>query len=579
MKQYLYIILTLGFSSSALLGQGFVPPTELKATWGQGTNSPATTAPRTITLQWKDNATNETGYGVERKIGTGAWADLVGATAATALPAGTTTYTDATIARGTTAVTTYYYYRVRAKSGTLESGAAEVATIGVPFTWPDTGYDADADGITNAVEAATSGMSSTNWADGTGDSDGDLMPNAWEANLGTNMLVPNTATTTPAFIVHVTVDASRTAVDTATETKTITAAIGKLTGATAAVPNPYRIILVKPGVYAETINNTSVYQIAFIADRSGSNPKKECEIQGIANSPVISTTGSAVFDGFVITRASGTSQAAFVCSESATPLTRVSTVRLVNCIVRNMDNGADSIVEQSGGRLVLAHNTFYMNSVNDAAPAHSYSAGILSGTSPLQSTARLQVQNCIFWNPINTRVAEFASVGDYEIKTSIFYGQMLPGTAQTNPGLTPKGYLMNANSSAIVGGTSGIQVLRDMHGELRFDPPGRGADDWVDQDNDQIPDFADTVPQLVSNAGNDGDFDGLYELDEYQAGTSLTSFDSQYLTLDQAMRLFTMPEEYLTRAEGDGRYMPLNPSTLRKVRIAPGGNIDMGEFD
>ncbi len=565
MKYNLLIVLLVFLIHPKVSAQTVLPPSGLSVSWGEGTGTT-----RAITLSWADNANNETAYMVERKIGTGAWADLAGATA---LASNTSTYTDSTVARGSSAVKVYYYYRVRAKYGTTESGAAEVATVGVPFSWPATDYDTDADGITDSVES-TAGLNPSDWVDGTGDTDGDLMPNAWEVGLGTSIVTPNNP-----MIVHVTVDASRTVADTATDTKTITAAISKLTGATTAVPNPYRIILVKPGVYNETINNTSVYQIAFIADRSGSNPRAECEIQGIASSPVISTTGSAVFDGFVITRASGTSDAGFVSSESVTPTTRVSTVRLVNSIVRNMDNGITAVVEQSRGRLVLAHNTFYMNTVNDSSPAHSYTSGLLSGVSPLESTARLRVKNCIFWNPINTRRPEFYSVGDFQFQTSIVYAQTISGTAQTNPGLTPRGYLMSGTSAAAAGGTSGIHVLRDMHGELRFNPPGRGADDWNDTDGDEIPDFADMNPMLISNAGQDLDADSLTELGEYQAGTSLDSSDSQFLTLEQALRIFSTPQEYLTRAEADGRYMPLNPTTPRKVRVAPGGNIDMGEFD
>lgn len=538
------------------------PPSGLTAVWAEGT-SPN----RSIVLTWQDNASTETAYMIERKIGAGAWTDLAGASGTSSLAANTVTHTDTTIPRSYT-TPYYYYYRVRAKNGTVESGAAEVATLGIPSQWPATNYDSDLDGISDSVET-TAGLNPANWEDGTGDADGDLIPNAWEASLGTSITSPNTLSP------QVTVDASYTGTDTATLTKTIAAAITKLTTTPSGL---YRVILVKPGVYQENLNITSTYQIAFIADRTDPAFKgKECEIRGSTAAPVVACIGSMVFDGFVFTRTGSNPDAAFAYNET-TPTTRVSTTRLVNCIVRNMDTGASSVIEQAGGRLVLAHNTFYMNTLSNSSQAHSYTSGVLSGTSPVQSTARLRVRNCIFWNPINTTRPEFQSVGDYQIQTSIVYAQSLSGAASVNPGLTPKGYLMSGTSAAAAGGTTGVQVLRDMHGELRFNPPGRGADDWNDQEGDQIPDFWDTNVTSASNAGADNDADSLTELGEYQASTSLESADSQVLTLEQALRIFTVPHAYLTRDEADGRYMPLNPTTLRKVRVSPGGNISMGEF-
>lgn len=575
MKKLAFVLLAV-VSQPASAQVALTPPTGLTAVWEEG---PATTY-RPLKLTWKDLSDSEWGYMIERKVGAGGWAILSGAGN---LPAGTLTFTDTGVLKSVK-VPTYYYYRVRCFIGSgaslKKSGAAEVATLAIPSEWPTASYDSDADGIRDAVETAA-GLDPGDWRDGNGDSDGDLIPNAWEAFLGTNLLGKNTLNE-GSPLVNVTVDASYTGTDTATKTKTIKAAITKL-GATSTVPTPFRIILVKPGVYNETIDNISTYQIAFIADRSGSSPRKECVIQGVSNEPVFSTLGSAVLDGFVITRNSGTSGAAFASSESATPANRVSTVRLVNCIVRNMNLGNDAVVLQTGGRLVLAHDTFYMNSVDAGALAHSYSSGALSGTAPLESTARLRVMNCIFWNPIRTTVPEFFSLGDFRIQSSIVYGPVIPGsegTRQINPGLTPKAYLMSNASPASIGGTvSKVHVLKDIHGEDRYNPPGVGADDWYDGDLDQIPDFADTLPSSVDNAGADDDQDLLTELGEYQAGTSLQSADSQYLTLEQALRLFVSPTEYLTRAEGDARYMPLNPVVPRKVRVAPGGGIDMGEFD
>lgn len=70
-----------------------------------------------IALSWTDNATNETGYSLERSISGGAFAVL------TSLPAGTTTYTDQSLSAAT-----QYSYRVRAFNGTGNSAYSNTVT-------------------------------------------------------------------------------------------------------------------------------------------------------------------------------------------------------------------------------------------------------------------------------------------------------------------------------------------------------------------------------------------------------------------------------------------------------------------
>jgi hypothetical protein len=541
-------------------------PTNLTAVWLNESGV------RKVNLAWQNNASGvASGWDVQRKVGAGAWYNQ---TDAGSLTGADSNYKDGNVTQ-TSSTLTYYYYRVRAKSGSSTSGWAEVATAGIPSTWPVDNYDSDADGVIDSIEQ-TLGLNSADWLDGSGDLDGDLIPNAWESGLGTPINTPN------SLVPHVTVDASYTGVDTSTMTSTINAAITKLSGALASNP-PFRIILVKPGVYKEDINHTKDVQIALIADRSGANPKKECVIQGVSNNPVISTDGSLVVDGFVISRSPSTSGPAVMITQPTSPTTRIYLSRMNNCIVRNMNVATEAVVKQSRGRLVLAHCTFFMNPCDDGSLAHSYATGPLTGTSPLESTSSIKVWNCVFWNPINTRVPEFQSVGTWSLTNTICYAQVLPGTAQVNPGLTPKGYLMNLSSPANTGGAIGARVLLDMHGEVRYDPPGRGADEWNDFDGDNIPDFADVAPASVANAGDDLDEDLLTELGEYQAGTHLESADSQFLTLEQALRLFSdLPANllggFLTRTEADTLYMRKNAVPLQKLRVAPGGDIDMGIF-
>lgn len=561
----LLIFLSISLAAHINAYAQMAAPTGLTATW---INSGGV---RRISLSWQNNSPGlNTGWEVHRRIAApdhSNWANQAGASSLTGAQ---TSFVDTSIASAN--ILNYYNYRVRAKNGSAVSGWAEVVTAGISAQWPANNYDSDADGITDAAEVAA-GLNPYNWTDGSGDLDGDLVPNAWEHDRGTSISGNN------AINPDIVVDASYTGVDTSSITSTINGAIAQLTGV--ATNPPFRVILVKPGVYKENVNITKHIQIALIADRSGPNPKRECEIQGVTNAPVLSTESALVVDGFVVTRAPGTTGPAFAVSQQNAPGKRVYMARMTNCIVRNMNTGSEPVVKQTRGRVVLSHCTFYMNSLNDNALAHSYSTGPLSG-SYLESTACLRVWNCVFWNPINTKIPEFHSVGDWAMTSSISYGVPLAGTVQVDPGLTPKGYLLKIDANASAGGTLGAQVLRDMYGQLRYDPPGRGAVEWVDGDTDGVPDIADSMPNSNVNADWDLDFDKLSELHEYQSGTSIESADSQSLTLEQALSIFESSKDLLkgviTKEDGDARYMPLNPNPLRKIRVAPGGNIDMGIF-
>jgi hypothetical protein len=587
-----WFVLTFACLATA---QNLEVPGNLRAEWEEGTGTT-----RTIRLEWADVA-GETGYSVQRKIGAATtWTTLV------TLPTDTAVYSDTTIPRGTATASAnmlYYRYRIQSLNGTAKSGYSEITTMGRPHYWGAEFYDTDADGIADDADASSGlwvndgtyypdGPQGTalqvfnSWADGTGDLDGDSIPNAWESNLGTTMLVENSIL--DFGVAMVTVDPTYTGTDTATLTKTISGAITKL-GTGSATKPPYRIIWVKPGIYRENLNFNGNHHVALIADRSGPNPKMECEIQGVTNDPVISAAGSLVMDGFVITRSAGSKGAAISISETHLPTTRLYLTRITNCIVRNMDNGSEPIVKQYRGRLVLSHCSFYMNSVDDSALAHSYTTGPLttSGTAALQfveSTALMHAENCIFWNPINTLRPELdpGSVGKIRFSHSIVYGPGGPdGTDNINPGLTPKGYLASNGSAANLLGKPNDHVKYDIFGSERLydvnypDYYAIGAHYWVDSDADGIPDFADLVPDSVANAGRDLDQDGISEAEEYLAGTSVNSADYRYLTLESANRLFAKPEEYLTRAEADSLYVPLGSTPLRIIRVAPGGNIGM----
>ncbi len=81
----------------------------------------------TITLNWLDNSSNETGFRIERKTCSGSWSTLA------TVGSNTTTYPDAG-----GATSEHYYYRVIAVNGILESGAGNVTDGSLTPTWTGT---------------------------------------------------------------------------------------------------------------------------------------------------------------------------------------------------------------------------------------------------------------------------------------------------------------------------------------------------------------------------------------------------------------------------------------------------------
>jgi transcriptional regulator CtsR len=70
-----------------------------------------------IDLTWQDNSSDETGFKIERKTGTGSYSQIA------TVGAGVTSYSNTGLSAGTT-----YYYRVRAYKGTLNSDYCEEAS-------------------------------------------------------------------------------------------------------------------------------------------------------------------------------------------------------------------------------------------------------------------------------------------------------------------------------------------------------------------------------------------------------------------------------------------------------------------
>jgi hypothetical protein len=666
-KYKIYSALILLFAISL---KGNEAPDNLTLNW-----SPVSQNVPFIELRWTHNPTIATGgYRIERRIGGLAWSTTAFAT----VPANTATpgyfidpLTDAAVTAAIKAANTTFTYRVRpilAATPAVLQRASEVVTAGIINTKV---YDTDGDDLTDAQEALYL-CNPLDWADASGDTDGDGYPNEWEVQMGRSPIDPNDQPSigmmdgTAPWII----DVNPTAAVTATSKTSISSALTSLAGG-ATTAKKYRVIRVKPGIYAENLTIPTNYHVAIIPLRTPQSvystsagqpsqladsatianrlnnqtwsPQDRFEIVGVNTSPsrpVITTTGTLVIDSFRISRPSGSRDSIISVADDATVSTvaapRLSVCRLVNCIVANVDTGMLPLIEHTRSRLILSHCTFYMNSSDLIAPAHTYSTGV---TDVLASTACLKFHNSIFWNPINisSTKPEFQSIsgdGSFAGAACTLFDTGLTGALGTNPGVTPHGWISGPASSSWKNGErqiglpantplqhKSIHAPRDIHGEFRYQQvlqtvnniptlvighpdedrgSDRGADQWVDSDEDGIPDALDRQAGAISNAGLDGDSDALTELMEYLGSTDIASADSPFLTVSQARSMFTLlgnssnmnsfytkqealtmfptRAEVLTRIEADQRYVRKNPEVLETIRVAPGGNISMGQF-
>ncbi len=104
-----------------------------------------------ISLTWVDNSNNETGFKIERKTGSGGTFSQIATS-----PAGTTSYSDTTVAPSTT-----YYYRMRSTNASGDSGYSNETSATTPAggTLPAAWIDADI-GSTGIAGSATYANSS-----------------------------------------------------------------------------------------------------------------------------------------------------------------------------------------------------------------------------------------------------------------------------------------------------------------------------------------------------------------------------------------------------------------------------------
>lgn len=135
------------------------------------TNLAASAASSTrIDLTWTDGSSNETGFKIERRSGSGAFSQIA------TVGAGVAATSDIGLSPSTS-----YSYRVRATNGAGDSAYSNTATVSTPAAGPDS----DGDGLPDAWEQQYFGNLAPT---GSGDPDADQWTNAQEFAAGSDPL-------------------------------------------------------------------------------------------------------------------------------------------------------------------------------------------------------------------------------------------------------------------------------------------------------------------------------------------------------------------------------------------------------
>lgn len=373
--------------------------------------------------------------------------------------------------------------------------------------------DNDADGIPDIAEIAA-GLDPLDWADASGDLDGDGIPNVWEFSLGTNMA---DSSSFPA------------ATATVSSGQSIQTAIDAIAGNSS--NPPWAIIKVQPGIYNENVSINSNKRIALIAV----NSSNIAEIRGVNSYATVTIYGDGVIDGFRITHAEGISGTGVQVSQSQTS----HQARIVNCLVHGQNGNSGTGVTHSGGRLTLANSSLFGNS------GSSQASGVL-----LSSGSRAIFLNSIIWNDGSPSPLEVGGSGISDVRKSVTRDGSLPGSLTANPRLNPLGMLTRGSPYRREGAVGALSA-RDIHGEPRGNMPDIGADQYVDSDDDGLPDWLELLGATTPTVDNDGD--GLTNIVEYEtSGTNPTVADTDGDGLNDADEIAAGSNPFDTDTDNDG---------------------------
>ncbi|MEZ0387466.1 MAG: hypothetical protein ACAI34_10390, partial [Verrucomicrobium sp.] len=382
--------------------------------------------------------------------------------------------------------------------------------------------DTDDDTMPDGFEISKM-LNPTDYRDTMADRDGDRIPNLYEYSRSTD---PNSAASKPA--VDYTVNPAGGAGVYTTIATALTAAKG--------AAGDWKIILIKPGTYAEGGLTLSTKKILLLAEQGYSPPV----VQSTAVNDIFSMLlhGSAI-DGLVLSHSGVTAGTAIRIS--TTNFRHVT--RLANCVIKGNRKTDGAAVNINSGGLVMDHCTVVDNTeLFDT----SYSASGLALY--LSSGTAAWVRNSIMWNPpyqpTSTQIYKHALASLALENTIVLGGEH--GGINLNPRLSADSHLRSGSPAINRPGVTALSTAStDIEGETRTSTPDLGADEFVDTDTDGMADWWEIFyfTNLSQTATGDVDLpapDGLKNLDEYLCGLNPKVADTDgdgVLDLAEAMAL------------------------------------------
>jgi hypothetical protein len=373
--------------------------------------------------------------------------------------------------------------------------------------------DNDKDGLPDVTELA-SGLDPLDWTDATGDADGDRIPNLWEHFMASSMLDAGSKPSVNATV---------------TAGQSIQTAINAIAGNT--TNPPWVIIQVETGVYSERISLPSDKRILLIAGKTGIP-----EIRSPSVNEAIYANGECVIDGFRITHGKGTTGEGVEFTPSSDKLP----VRITNCFVHsNSGNSFGGGANVQSGRVVVSHCSFFRNSATSEGNALY-----------VNNSATAHLINSILWNPLGTASKEIDSNGLITSESSYVGDGSVAGSIPGNPLINPLGFLTKASPVRYAGSQkSGTRF--DIQNESRGNLPDIGADQFMDTDNDGLPNSLES--QGIISATADNDLDGLNNLQEYEiTASSPTIADTDADGLNDGGEMSAGTDVYDTDTDTDG---------------------------
>lgn len=352
--------------------------------------------------------------------------------------------------------------------------------------------DTDGDGMSDGWENLH-GLDANDQSDAMSDSDGDRIPNLWEFKRGTS---PMNASDRPAANWVVTMEPLLGG----NKVAKIQHAVEKAPS-DSSDPNFYSIIEVGPGVYPENVTIPANKRITLL----GQPGYPVTEIVGLSDSGrVLSIHSQSRVDGFRVARSGKLRGSSFKKSEGVFIAMTDSSHQAVlsNLLIHGhrADRGAGLSLQS--GRVRLQQSTI-----------HGTAAYLSGNAVHLADGTALEIYNSIIHGESGPAAQQIAKAGGAELELHgcfVKEGEFSGNSAA--PGITPQGWLRKG-AAAINAGTAPAPEL-DIHGEARLAAADAGPDEFIDSDDDGLPDWLEALG--VTAAGDDEDTDGLTNLAEYE---------------------------------------------------------------